>query len=309
MLTLAYILLRKQRGRVEPIGRSYKGLLASVYAACFHLHKLRGRAHGSHVLPDTKLCHAADFFGNDVQMVRPGFGEMRGSDFLEIILISRSKLADTLMNTRLANDIVKVIRSEHQRRVSLLEGMHPEAADDHWLFTDLPFVAELCLMLLVAMRHQVERELVSLAARAADNGKEIIPAQYQKRVKELQHNRRWNWTEINARLKLKSCEGERQIEALRLLANSYKHDPSKKPDEDLLRLLNLETGVTYAPLAESDGLREGLALFIGLERDADYCDIAETFVTIVDRFIEDLQKKSQLSRVRWGAASLTDFAR
>jgi len=130
-------------------------------------------------------------------------------------------------------------------------------------------------------------------------------------VKELQHNRSrgWNWTEINARLKLKSCEGERQIEALRLLANSYKHDPSKKPDEDLLKLLNLETGVTYAPLAESDGLREGLASFISLERDADYCDIAETFVTIVDRFIDDVQKKTQLSRVRWGAASLTDFAR
>ncbi len=78
------------------------------------------------------------------------------------------------MDTRLAKNIVKLIRGERQRRASLLEDMHPEAADDRWLFTDLPFVAELCLMLLVAMRHQVERELISLAARAADNGKKSL---------------------------------------------------------------------------------------------------------------------------------------
>ena len=213
------------------------------------------------------------------------------------------------MDTRLAKNIVKLIRGEQQRRASLLEDMHPEVAYDHWLFTDLPFVAELCLMLLVTMRHQVERELISFAARAADDGREIGPQQYQERVKELRQSGGKGWKTIYARLKLKSCEGERQIEALRLLANSYKHDPSKTPDEDLLRLLNLETGVTYASLPESDGLREGLALFIGLENDADYCDIAETFITIVGRFIEDVQKKTQLSRVRWGAASLTDFAR
>ena len=215
------------------------------------------------------------------------------------------------MDTRLVKNIVGVIRNEQQRRVSLLEDMHPEVADDQWLFRDLPFVAELCLMLLVAMRHQVERELISFAARAADDGREITPQQYQERVKELRQSggKGWNWKVIHARVKLKSCEGERQIEALRLLANSYKHDPSKKPDEDLLRLLNLETDVTYAPLPESDGLQEGLALFIGLEKDADYCDITETFMTIVGRFIEDVQKKTQLSRVRWGGASLTDFAR
>jgi hypothetical protein len=79
----------------------------------------------------------------------------------------------------------------------------------------------------------------------------------------------------------------------------------------LLRLLNLETGVQYAQLRESGELWAGMAVFIGLERDADYCDIVERFTDIVESFLADVQKKTKLSRVKWGAASLRpeDWAR
>lgn len=197
------------------------------------------------------------------------------------------------MDSRLAKNIVGVIRQEKNRRASLLSGQDPDFAYDHWLFWDLPFIAELCLMLLLALRHQVERELIRFAARAADGGKEISPQQYHQRVDELRNGRCWKWKMVENRLKLKSCKGEQEIEALRLLANCYKHDSSKEPDEDLLKLLRLQTGVKYASLPESEGLQEGLAVFIGLEKEADYCQIAERFTDIVDCFLADVQKKDQ----------------
>jgi hypothetical protein len=44
---------------------------------------------------------------------------------------------------------------------------------------------ELCLMFLVTLRHQIERELVWLAALAADGGKVIDEKTYNERVEQL----------------------------------------------------------------------------------------------------------------------------
>jgi hypothetical protein len=49
------------------------------------------------------------------------------------------------------------------------------------------------------------------------------------------------------------------METLRLIANSNKHETSGRPDNDLLRHLELDLKRTYAPLAESDAVREALA--------------------------------------------------
>ena len=184
--------------------------------------------------------------------------------------------------------------------------MHPEVADDQWLFRDAPFIAELCLMLLVAVRHQVERELIRFAARAADGGKEIEPQQYDERLEELRlkKGKGWQWEIIATRLNYKSCEGWKMFEALRLLANCYKHDLSSEPDDELLELLQLETGVNYLPLPDSNDLREGLAVLVGLEKDAEYCDITERFLDVVDLFVADVKRKANLSRVKPRYASL-----
>lgn len=213
--------------------------------------------------------------------------------------------------TPVFKEMIAVIKAEQQRRSSLLTDEDPNFAYDHWLFTDAPFVNELCLMLLVTLRHQVEREMVGLAARAADDGKEISGQQYEEKVKQLRKGNGWDWTEINNRLKPESCEGYASMKALRLLANSYKHDPSMEPNEDLLKLLKLETGVNYAPLPESDSLREGFACFIGLGKDTGYCDIAARFVDIASDFLANVQSRTRVSQVQWGPVSLNpdDFAR
>jgi len=220
------------------------------------------------------------------------------------------------MDTHILKNIIAVIRTEQERRTSLLNVDDPNFAYDQWLFTDEPFLNEFCLMFLVTLRHQVEREQVGLAARAADRGKEISGQQYQERVKQLQKtnkkgNKNWDWTEINKRLKPESCEKYDFIKALRFLANSYKHDFSMEPDEKLLTSLKLKTGVNYAPLPESDSLRKGFADLIGLGKDAGYCDIAERFVDIANDFVEEVKNRIKLSKVEWGTVSLNpkDFAR
>ena len=76
-----------------------------------------------------------------------------------------------------------------------------------------------------------------------------------------------------------------------------------EPDEELLSLLSLETGVNYAPLPESDALRKGFASFIGLKEDADWCEITKQFVEIASNFLAEIETQTKLSKVNWGAIS------
>lgn len=215
------------------------------------------------------------------------------------------------METGILKEMIAIVRDEQRRRASLLTYQDPNFVYDQWLFKDEPFLNELCLMMLVTLWHQVEREMVKLAARAADDRKEIDLQQYQENVRKVRETlRHKGWKTIKGKLKLESCEGHKSMKALRLLANSYKHDPSMVPDEKLLEWLKIETGVNYAPLPESDSLREGLAAFIGLGKDAAYCDIAERFVDIASDFLVNVQSRTKLSQVKRGGASLkpSDFA-
>jgi hypothetical protein len=75
------------------------------------------------------------------------------------------------METGILKEVIAVIRAEQQRRASLLTDEDPNFAYDHWLFKDEPFVNELCLMLLVTLRHHVERELVRLARGRLTKGR------------------------------------------------------------------------------------------------------------------------------------------
>ena len=214
------------------------------------------------------------------------------------------------METRILKEMIAVFRAEQQRRALLLTEEDPNFAYDRWLFTDGPFVNELCIMVLVTLRHQVERQLVWLAARAAEEGKEISGEQYERNVRKIREGlrKREGWKKIKDRLNLESCEGSASMEALRLLVNSYKHHPSMEPDEELLKFLNLETEVNYAPLPESPALKDGLANSIGLDKNADYCDIVERFVDIASDFLADVQNRTELSPVRWGPVSLNPDA-
>lgn len=206
------------------------------------------------------------------------------------------------METALFKEIIGVIKAEEERRESLLVDKDPEFAYDQWLFTDAPFVNELYLMLLVSLWHHIERDLFDLAARA-DDGKEVSRHQHQEKISKLGKGKGSVWDKINNRLKPKSCEGYASLETLRLLANSYKHSQSMEPNNNLIKWLKLETGVPYAPLPESDALREGLAELIGLKKDTGYYEIAERFVKIASDFLTNMKSRTRLSRVKPGRVS------
>ena len=209
------------------------------------------------------------------------------------------------MDTKLARETLSVIRKERKQRLASLPD-HPDAADAQWLFSDEPFINELCLILLVAIRHQVERELLSLASRATDDGATLTHEQYRARVKAIRQRLRQKdgWMAVCSTLRLDSFpDWNDAMETLRLLANCYKHAPSQGPEPDLLRHLQLDEARNYAPLPESSGVREGLTLSLGLGKETDYCEIAEEFLSRADRFLKGVQEQPFISRVKWGPVS------
>jgi hypothetical protein len=97
------------------------------------------------------------------------------------------------MDTSVAKQMINAIRQEQQRRARSavqLASEDPNLAGEQWVFTDGPFINELCLMLLVAVWHQVEREVIWLAAAVTDDGKQISRDQYLKNAQEAQNNSR-----------------------------------------------------------------------------------------------------------------------
>ncbi len=177
----------------------------------------------------------------------------------------------------------------------------------------MPFINNMCLLVLVALRHQVERELVSIAARA-DTKPAITRKEHQENIANQREEIKKNgWKKLESKLSLGSlAEWKTSMETLRLLANCFKHEPTQEPDERLLRHLNLPLKpvgrliVSYLPLPESSCFREGLAVSVNLPHDADYCTIAEAFVDSATRFLESARQKRSLAQIT-GAVSLIEF--
>jgi hypothetical protein len=212
------------------------------------------------------------------------------------------------MERSVANDVLRLIRAEKDRRQALLADEEPEIASEYWWSVDEPFLNELCLMLLVARRHQVEKELVHFAALVTAHGKAIDRKLYPKKVKaERDRIRTRGWKGIVAKLKLSSStEWDSSMKTLRLLANCYKHDPSGKPGEELLEHVNLDKKLNYISLAESPTFRAGLALSVGLSGNADFCEIAERFLSLTDQFLGHVRKGLVLSPLK-GRPSFRDM--
>ena len=167
----------------------------------------------------------------------------------------------------------------------------------------------MCLLVLVALHHQVERELVFLAARA-NAGPTITSKQYQRNVKDQREKLRspQGKRELIVTLTLKSFpEWDKSMETLRLLANCFKHDPRQQPDEALLKHLNLPNVDRlkqlkplmdgYLPLPESSSFKEGLSASVNLPKDADYCAIANRFADLAGQFLEDVRQSTSLARI------------
>jgi hypothetical protein len=219
------------------------------------------------------------------------------------------------MDFTIARGMIGVIKNERQSRLDRLKNEDQDFAYDQWSSSDEPFINDMCLMVLIALRHQVERELVLIAARA-DVGRSITRKQYHENVanqrKKLGGEK--GWLKLDEKLRLSSfAEWKGSMESLRLLANCLKHESSQQPDEKLLKHLKLpakpaERFVTsYLPVAESGYFRQGLAESINLAKDADYCVIAETFVDLAGQFVENVRQKTSLAQIT-STVSLVDFA-
>lgn len=211
------------------------------------------------------------------------------------------------MDTSDATAFVNLVTAEMERRRKLL----PEDDDgtayayDRWMFTDLPFLHDLCLLYLVALRHHIERRLFFFAVCATRAGKPIKKATFYRRQRELKKK---GWKEIARRLKPDGAVHYASVEGLRLLANSYKHDPRKEPGKDLIKYLKLNQRLTYAEIPESGELQKGLSRLVGLPDAAGYAEITERFGEHADAFLKDIETRNKLSKVKWGMVSLIKFA-
>jgi hypothetical protein len=90
-------------------------------------------------------------------------------------------------------------------------------------------------MILVTLRHELERELIKIAARIGDH--EISGQKYQANVEEerAQLRKKDGWKRLGRKLKLHELnghDGSKYVEALRVLANSYKHGPAMEPESN-----------------------------------------------------------------------------
>jgi hypothetical protein len=174
-------------------------------------------------------------------------------------------------------------------------------------------------MALVALRHQVERELMRVAARTVsddDSQQTIISSEdYRQRLAELQRQKN-PWECVIKKLHLTSCKNwSDSMRTLQLLSNCFKHEPTQQPDQKLIEHLKSliehfkpEAAhiVGYASLSESQAFQKLLASSIKLPEETDYCTIADTFVTLVEQFWTDVQRKNNFARVV-GKVSLTKF--
>jgi hypothetical protein len=216
------------------------------------------------------------------------------------------------MNNDISGEMIGVIRREQARRLPEITDENQDYVLDHWLFKDEPFLNELCLMLLVVQRHQLERNLIWLAAKLGETDTILSQQQYKENIRQEREEcrKRDGWKKLCKKLKLESCEGFDAIEIHRLLVNSYKHHPLMEPDEELVSKLRIDTIINFASLPENDLIRERVANSIGLPGGATYCDIAEGFMHIVTRFFDRVQVQATFSEVRLDRVSFNpkDFA-
>ena len=219
-------------------------------------------------------------------------------------------LATKWILEQLAESLI-LIRSERSRLDRRLADRDSDSAYDTWRSEDVPFVNELCLTLLVAIWHQVERELIHRAARVTVDRAPIDQSDYVRKIHE--NRKRVREKGAPAIAETLGMGWPDWLEALRLLVNCYKHDPETRPDEKLLRHLGLPARpneplvVAYAPLPESRLLLDGWTAFLGLAQEADYCTVAEQLITRVEQFMANVDNVSPLSSVKRGPVSLSEF--
>lgn len=203
---------------------------------------------------------------------------------------------------KLTRNLLGVIREERKARLEKLDSLLAEHQADVWWIHEEPVINELYLMLLVSIRHQLERGLVFLSARRDADRQELTVEELEQCVQDERKalwDKKKGWVRLEKRLKLKEHpEWSRGLKALQLLANSYKHDPLPGPDRALLKHRSLDCEIPYASLSESREFRAGLARYLGLQEGSNYSEITEFFLQLVEDFLGKLRESLSLAEVK-----------
>jgi hypothetical protein len=209
------------------------------------------------------------------------------------------------MDVKLIRSVIQMIKGEKKRRISKLPRDSDDAARDRYFFTDMPFVNELYLMLIVAMWHQIERELVCLAARVDGNTNEMTWDDYKNGVNALADKHpKERWSIVGSRLRLRTFSDHKTLELLQNLANSYKHDPFGRPGKKLLECLSLPTNAHYAPLPARKDTAEPLCKALSIDKEEGYAGIAFAFLKSAERFLAELNRDTKLRPIKRRSATL-----
>jgi hypothetical protein len=112
----------------------------------------------------------------------------------------------------------------------------------------------------VSLRHELERELASLAARW---GHDTIDAEeYINRRLQFSQTSEYE-RHVKTPLGLAGLDGYNHMETLRHIANSYQHDAFSSASTRLIQHLNLPPTLKYAPLVGSHQVRVTICRDLG----------------------------------------------
>jgi hypothetical protein len=209
------------------------------------------------------------------------------------------------MNTDLIRSLVGLVEAEEQNRKNARSSMPVEAADYQATFRDTPLVNELYLLVLLFIWHEVEKEIVLIAALSSmvDNSP-ISRDDYSKEVDRLGSlDGKTRKRELKKLLPLDRRQWD-LLEVLRLLANSFKHDPFDKPNGILLKRLGLPENANYAPLSESGAVRFGLSKFLGIGDEATFSEIVNALRKSCDQILFVLRSGTRLRSFKHELVSL-----
>ena len=207
-----------------------------------------------------------------------------------------------------------IIEDEFNRRVESLKSAPSEGNYDHWIFHDSPFLGEFAGLFLVGIWHLVERELKRILAVSTHDKKLLdIPIKPQEFGKA--RRKRYTWVELQehfldrARVELSRLPYFDEMDLLNRLINLWKHEASRAVTNELLEKLDLTNAVSYAPVFESDAIREALSQRLGIE-DGEYPEIVRGFLDRARKFLKAVLQHTKQRPLERRAVSLKpeDFA-
>jgi len=195
---------------------------------------------------------------------------------------------------------VEAIREETNRLATERNKLPPEVVDDQWIFNDGPLLRVLTTTVIVGVWHLVEKRLKRLIVLCTDDTSKVgIELSHNEFGEALKKSKAWKFKDIKnqaqkVHIDLKQCSHFKDMDLLRKISNSWKHQPSGEPNDDLITELNLDSSLTY-DITEGKTVFEKIGTRFQLKED-DFAGILEEFLKRSITFLSDIEGKTRSSR-------------